>query len=368
MPITIEPYAPEMEPAVARFNERLSTRGVAFKYPQSSVPVWLPKKDDRHVYQRFYIAVEDSREVRGGYILKHQDFWINGNRRSIGNYQLPLSEGIIDKKYAPVALRLLSHAVKKQPYLYALGMGGMDKPLPQLLKSMRWSLHPVPFFFKVCHTYRFLRNIAFLRTSLVRRFFIDLAAVSGIGWLGVRVVQRSKPRLQRTTAETVDSFDRWADDIWNKSKDRLSLSAVRDRTTLNILYPADDPKFIRLRVIEKGETVGWAVLLNTAMSGHKQFGNMKVGTIVDCLCLSGREPEIMAHAAACLRREGADLIVSNQMHHSYGRALRGCGFLQGPTNFVLALSPVLAEKLGLSGDTAGDIHMNRGDGDGPIHL
>jgi len=357
-----------MEPAVAEFNRRLSGRGVTFKFPESARPQWLPRIDDRRIYQELYLALDDGLVVRGGYILKHQDFWINGLRQSIGNYQLPLSEGIIDRKYGVVGLRLLSHALTRQPLLYALGMGGTDKPLPQLLKSMRWSLHPVPFYFKVCHPYRFLRNIAYLRRSAARRFFLDIAAVSGVGSLGVRIMQRAKRHPVVTSCESVGSFDRRVDDIWNGSKEKLSLGAVRDQATLNILYPSGDPRFIRLKVIDKDDTVGWAVLLNTVMSRHKQFGDMRVGTIVDCLGIAGRESEIMAHAAEHLRQQGVDLIVSNQMHHAYGGALKDCGFLEGPTNFVLALSPALAEKLPLTPDAPSDLHMNRGDGDGPIHL
>ncbi len=368
MPIAIEPYTSDMEPAVVQFNRRLSDHGITFKFPESSKPAWLPKVNDRQIYQQPYLAVDGDGAVRGGYILKHQDFWIDGYRHSIGNYQLPLSEGIIEKKYGVVGLRLLSDALRRQPLLYALGMGGQDKPLPQLLRSMRWSLHAVPFYFKVCHPSRFLRNIAFLRRSPLRRIFLDLAAVTGAGWLGLRLMQRVKRSRTTTTHETVESFDDWTDNLWDKCKSRLSLSAVRDRAALNILYPPGDPKFTRLKIVDSGEAIGWAVLMNTAMSGHKQFGNMKVGSIIDCLGVSGREPEIMAHAAEYLRREGADLIVSNQMHHGYGQALKDCGFLEGPTNFVFAASPELAGLLNLSSDILPDMHINRGDGDGPIHL
>ena len=54
--------------------------------------------------------------------------------------------------------------------------------------------------------------------------------------------------------------------------------AKRDAATLDCLYPPSDPRFIRIRTDH-----GWAVLLDTPMSAHKQFGDLRVGTIVDCL-------------------------------------------------------------------------------------
>ena len=55
-------------------------------------------------------------------------------------------------------------------------------------------------------------------------------------------------------------------------------SPQRDAATLDQLYPPSDPRFLRVRAVG-----GWAVLLDTRMQDHKQFGDMRVGTIVDCL-------------------------------------------------------------------------------------
>jgi len=68
----------------------------------------------------------------------------------------------------------------------------------------------------------------------------------------------------------------------------------------------------------------------------------------------------MHAAAGFLRERGVDLIVSNQMHPAWGAALRGAGFFQAPSNFLLAISPKLGETLR---DPRG-IHINRGMGMG----
>ena len=61
-----------------------------------------------------------------------------------------------------------------------------------------------------------------------------------------------------------------------------------------------------------------------------------------------------------------DLIVSNQLHAAWRKALAGAGFHHGPSNFLFAASPALAARIGDAADD--ELHMNRGDGDGPIHL
>ena len=67
----------------------------------------------------------------------------------------------------------------------------------------------------------------------------------------------------------------------------FSLIALRDSGTLNRLYPPANGRFLASAASRAGKLVGWAVVLDSQMSGHKQFGNMRVGSIVDCLA----EPE-----------------------------------------------------------------------------
>jgi hypothetical protein len=133
------------------------------------------------------------------------------------------------------------------------------------------------------------------------------------------------------------------------------------------------------------------VLLDTQMQGHKQFGDMRVGTIVDCLAPPESAGAVIRAAAGLLEQRGVDLIVSNQLHGAWCTALVESGFRAGPSNYLLALSPALAEAAGggemrrqagvdrlkpvpplhLQGarrPTGAPFHFNRGDGDGPIHL
>jgi hypothetical protein len=109
-------------------------------------------------------------------------------------------------------------------------------------------------------------------------------------------------------------------------------------------------------------------LLNTQMSGHRQFGGMRVGTLVGCLAKPADARDVVASARDLLEENGADLIVSNQQSGAWGRALKDCGFLQGPSNFPFFASPKLAALLEPFAANAETFHLNREDGDGPINL
>ncbi|MGD0898073.1 MAG: hypothetical protein ABR915_09585, partial [Thermoguttaceae bacterium] len=168
------------------------------------------------------MAVDDQAVVHGGYLLKHQDFSLGGKTVAIGNIGLPLSEGIIDCAYSQVGVQLLRDAIRQSPLLYGAGMGGYSQPVVQLLKAARWSLFSVPFYFRILHPFRFLRNIAHLRNSFFRRQLLDALAFTGLGWAGVRGIQllgrrpgRPKPGVQ---CDVVDEFSAWTDEIWEASK------------------------------------------------------------------------------------------------------------------------------------------------------
>ena len=109
-------------------------------------------------------------------------------------------------------------------------------------------------------------------------------------------------------------------------------------------------------------------MLDTQMSGHKQFGSMRVGSIVDCLASPADAAAVIRAATRFLETRGVDIIISNQSSSAWCKALAANGYLTGPSNFILALSPKLAESLTPLPEHKPAIHMNRGDGDGPINL
>ena len=368
----IREHAEEHTEAVRRFNDRLKAGGERTQFPTSPVPKWLPKLDGRRIFQQHYLVLDDQGGVRGAYILKHQDFWIRDQVVGIADLHLPVSEGVVNRSYPQVAVQLLRDAMRRQPLLFGLGMGGYGESLARLFAAAGWSMFSVPFYFRILRPTKVLRNIVHLRRRPGWRLPLDILAATRLGSLGIKTIQAIRsPRARCDPAvgmEVVEEFSAWTDDLWDLCKSQYGMCAVRDSKTLRILYPASDPRFIRLKITKQKRTIGWAVLLDTQLADHNHFGNMRLGSIVDCFGATTDALPVVSAARECLETRGVDLIVSNQSNAAWRLAFQQAGFLQGPTNFIFTSSPKLTELLSQKSVKNEELHFNRGDGDGPINL
>ena len=317
-----------------------------------------------------WLAVDDG-TVRGGYLLRWQEFSFHGEIRRVAFYNLSMSEGAIDRKYAPVSRRMISSAVSHAPLTFALGMGGIHKRLPRFLHAFGWKLYEIPFIFRAVRPGKVLRNIQTIRTSALRRAAFDLAAFSGAAWVGISAIQAFRRKARKNTGiryEEVKDFGDWADSVWSQCSASFAMIGVRDSRALNELYPASMQRITRLKVYSGTAVIGWAVVLNTRMKEHKQFGNLHVGTMVDMLSLPANAAIVAEAADRFLEDAGVDIVVSNQCHQSFRSALLDRGFLEGPSNYALAASKALTGLLEPFDGNILQVHLTRGDGDGPIHL
>jgi hypothetical protein len=365
--ITLARFAPEDEAAVRAFNARLAAGDAGFQFPASLQEFTVPTAPGPPLWTEVWLAHE-GQSVRGGFLLKHERLLLPEGILEVGNFQLPLSEGIVDRRYATVGLTLPQQALALQPALYSLGMGSVTRPLPRLLARLKWTVEEVPFFFRVVHGGAFVRNVRALRSSPRRRALLDTLGTSGVAGLGAlswRAAALARALMQpggvRLTA--VERFDERADGVLAAS--RATHTALLDRSSaaLNIKFPAGDARLRRFMVEESGRVCGWLLLTVSDLKDHKQFGDLRLGCLVDGLA----EPHLIGAAVAAAAHElsaaGVDLIVSNQSHAAWQRALERSLFARGPSNFVLARSPAFAPNLALA-----SLHVNRGDGDGPINL
>jgi len=356
--------------AVVRFNMRLRQGGWHQQFSWEPGRIHDSDPNARHgIATEKFLVLDRQGEMRAGYYLKHQRYRVSGAELDIGNIGLPISEGIVSPEYAAFGLALVQDALQRNPLCYSLGLGEGAQPYRRLLQALRWRTEEVPFFFKVLRPFRFCRGIAYLRARRMRRIALDLLAFSGLGGLGFRCanwLRTRRPSFAGISAECVEQFGAWSDRIWQRSADAYGLLGVRTADVLNFLYC--DAKFMRVRVSAAEEPVGWAVCLSTPFVSHRQFGSLHVGSLVDCLAVSGWESHVVTSALDRLARSGADLVVTNQSHRAWSAAIRRCGFVRGPSNFVLALSPQLQKRCEQRGIAFDQIHMTRGDGDGPINL
>lgn len=371
MVLVIVPYTADLVDSVKALNQRLSEHGVPYRFPENETPGWLPQQNAIPLYHEYFVA-RDEGALRGGYIFKNQEFLLAGGILPVGFFRLPISEGLYDRRYTTLAAQFLLHALKKNAALFSLGIGGYDEPLAKLERGAGWTQWTLSFHFLVLRANRFLANIEHLRRKPSRRLLIDIGRFTGVGATAIHMWQTwRKPRFLAQSgcvADRVAEFGAWADDIWYQSQDAYSFIAVRDSQCLTALYPINDPRFIRLQVSEFNRPIGWAVVMATALSNHKHFGNMKLGSIVDCLAIPGKERQIVAAATNLLRNAKCDLIVSNQSHKEWCAALDQAGYLRGPSNFIFSASKKLAEEIDRVDPDHQRLHLTRGDGDGPIHL
>ena len=363
------PYTAEWTGAVRRFNQRLLAGGLE---PELAFPE-EPKAEfqteaSAPIYQEFFLAVEGT-EVRGGYFLTYETWRINQTTETVCNYRLPISESLINFAYRGLGRTLLRHATKRNPFLYCLGMTNMQRPLPRMLRAEKWWMKKTPFYFRCVRPSKVLRSLTYLRNKNAWRIAMD--AVDGkIGRAlisGVHKLRVSKPPIT-VAIETVPDFGTWSDNIWQQTQNNYPVLAVRSQEILRIRYPAESVRFLRLVASLGSTVVGWAILLDTAMAGHRHFGDLRVGTIVDGLAISGMEQSVAHAASQALEERGVDLIVSNQSHGNWQSALTGCGFFRGPSNRIFAVSPALAQRLHPVESQFPFYHFTRGDAAGPIHL
>jgi hypothetical protein len=369
MGIRIIPYCTEHQPAVVAFNSRLDmARANTFRLNENA-----PDPADSHaagIRFEHFLAVDDEGEVHGGYFLRFQPLQVLDSVRLVGEYSAPLSEGVVDNRYAPVGPMMLAHAVKREPLLFASGMGGLGQPLPRIMKSLGWYLMEAPFWFLVLNGSRFLRNIGALRKDPFMRAAADFLAFTRLGGATIEIAQflrRRQTRSARFTSEAITNFGPWAADVWEQSRGSYLFSAVRTPDYLTFNYPNTDAS-ASIRLSRGGEPVGWINLLECRPLNASYFGQMKVTALVDGVSRAEFVPDLIGCAVDAAKRDGADLLFSNQTHLDWNNALKYAGFWRGPSNYLLGLSKGLARLLAPMEESAGRIHFNRGDGDGRVNL
>jgi len=368
MSLHIVEYTTHEVDAVASFNARMRASGAAtdFLLPDSPSNGHVPA--DEPVKWTHYIALDASGEARGGFLLMEQRGWLNGQVVPIANYQAPLSEGIVDRRYGLVAMQMLKY-VQRLPYVFVVGMGDPARPLPRLLAAAGWSVQSVPFFFKIVQPARAFRELGPLQTSRWTRTLARLAAQSGAAWTAVRAFQARGAIAAREARDfridRVTSWDSWADEVWEEGRGMYAFAAVRDRESLARLYPLEDSRYLAYCLRQGERVVGWTVCLKTPMRDHRYFGNLTVATVLDGFAAGGAAVPLLARVVDEISPD-ADVVVTNQTHSLWIDACRRCGFLAGPSNFLFAASKPLAEAIASGG--VDRIHVVRGDGDGRVHL
>jgi hypothetical protein len=358
MAFSVIPYGPEHEASVAQFNARMRAGAAAteFLLPERSVPV----RSDGAVRSTQYVALDDAGEVRGGIIILEHPGWINTQVQTVVNIQAPLSEGIVDRRFSLVAPQLITTAMERAAYVYAVGMGSESNPLPRMLKAMGWHIRVIPFYFRMLRVGRCLAEVAAFRSTRGRQIAATALRFSGLGSLGARWLQRFRGSPQVLAIDGMRSWTADVDPIWSAFRERCSFAIVRDGSTLPVLN-ADGVRGFRAR---DGETLtGWFSLAIAQMRDNQYFGNLRVAVVADVLSLPRYEAGLLHSASDEALRLGCDLICTNLLPSSLQDAARRSGWLAGPSNFLLATSKPMTAAM--DDRTA---YVSRRDGDGLTNI
>lgn len=371
MAIRIVPHAEDQKDAVEAFNRRMRDGGTHWGFYVDPVPTWIPKHPEAKAWREYYLAIEDDGQVRGGFALKPQQWLIRGETHWVTDWQGPVSEGAVNQRYGALGLRMIRDMLKKRPLLYSFGHGGDEQPIIQLLKKLNWSLHGVPFCFRVVNPRRFLLLNRYLRTTKQRDLALNALAWSGLGAVGMHGLHaalRVKSGAKRFTssAQVEPTFGRWADQLWDRHASRYSALAVRDRAMMNTLVPERGwPSGIRLRVARRGETVGWVLVLHKRMQDEPRFGNLHMGLLADYFAAPELAGEVIHAGFRYLRSQGVDMVYANASHPGWIAGFEQNGFVIMPGRRLFAASPQLLEALSPFGETSRGLHLTNMDGHGP---
>ena len=367
MPIDVVKYTPDRVPAVDAFNRRMREGGSQWGFYTDPVPDWIPYEEGARTWREYWLAVEED-IVRGAYALKPQQWLIDGEEAWLTDWQGPFTEADIDVKYSPLMLKLLRGMQKEHPLLFSLGHGGVDTPMVNLLRKMKWELWPVPFIFHVCKPYRFARLNKYLRENPKKRLALDIAAFSGAASVGVRLLQRLQGRADRSaTATVVDQFGDWTDELWARHSAEYSCLAVRDARMMNALMPAQGwPGGTRLKIDDsQGRTIGWSVVHHKALSDDERFGDLTVGLVSDCFASTADAPAVIGASHRYLTSQNVDMIYANMSHPAWINAFARNGYKVLENRRLFALSPGLKDKLMPAERFMQGIHLTNMDGHGP---
>ncbi len=257
----------------------------------------------------------------------------------------------------------------------------VEPPVLRILTGLKWVHKGVlPQYLRVMNARGVLENIqpstvealsaegrsSFLRPYLKSRF-VRLIGGAGLAlgqrlWLGMNCLARPKPI--QADIQWEETFDDSYTHLWQSVAGQLGAALVRDRAALESRYGGKIEGY-RLLTCRRDEKLhGYCIVKFKQFLNDRRMGDMKLGTIVDCL-YDPREPFVLhglvAQVAQWARQEGVDALLCTASLKSLRQGLLRDGFFRIPGNLNFAYHSRSPSELGkISLD---DWHLMRGDSD-----
>lgn len=354
--LQIKPADADTVTAVRAFNARLEAGGSSWQFYDYVTPTWLAPTEGATVWREHYVLRDDvDGLVRGGYVLKHETFLLDGEPVIMGHQQGPVAESVISPQLRGLGFKMVADSLERLPL--QIGWGATIR--------QGWEADSRPALLYVVNKGAFLRRTAALRKNPKLALALDISTSFGIAQIGLAAVQTRLP-WPRAVASEEPQFGTWADEVWEAAKGSYRLLAVRDAKTLNRVMPAGEwPNAIPLKVTLGGRVVGWAAVRDHQMVGDPQFGDLRSGSIVDALAVPGMERAVIAAATRFLASQGVDFVGAVFSHANWIGACQNTGFIALKGRRGVGFSPELVKVGGGFGPLLEGTHFTLMDADGP---
>lgn len=162
-------------------------------------------------------------------------------------------------------------------------------------------------------------------------------AVGQALWVGLTIVAR--PTVVPVEVREEQGFDDSYNQLWQAIGGRFGACLARDQKYLQGRFGRNPERYRVLGCRQENRLLGYCIVKTKQFSNDPRMGNMKVGTIVDCLfdpeAPAAFQPLLDAALKMCAR-DGVHAVLCTASHAAVRRLLRANGFLAIPGNLNFA--------------------------------
>jgi hypothetical protein len=234
----------------------------------------------------------------------------------------------------------------------------VEPPVLHILTGLKWTHKGVlPQYLRVLNARGVSRNLQLsgVKALASQRGNMDVAvpfrfvesfirvlggwglAVGQATWVGLTIVTR--PRSVPVEVREERGFDDSYNQLWQTVSGRFGACLARDQQYLQGRFGKNPERYRVLGCRRGNRLLGYCIVKTKQFSNDPRMGNMKVGTIVDCLFDPASPAPFQALLDVVLKmctREGLHAVLCTASHAAVRRLLRANGFLAIPGNLNFA--------------------------------
>ncbi len=348
-------YNKSFNSSLESFNKRIRDSGNVFPNPEE----WQYYEGDL-INQKFYVLIDQDKIISAICAIKNQIYLLKGNEINFQFIEYPISLSVVDSKYATDSIFLLKKITSASENMHGIGMGGLEEPLPKILRTLKFKTMLIPFFSYPISIQRFIELILRRKTGYDFKYLISIFCLFDFI---LKCFHSFKDKFFSKNFH-FEEFNEFADTdnaLWDSISNDFDLIAIKNKQNLNALYNKTPHHLHKFKIFENGKYLGWAILKITKHSKNKYFNNCTTATIVDLLCNQTDYDLFLTIIKRISRINKADMVLVNSTFGKFNDRLKKSHFIPIPSNYGFAY------KTNIEFSTS-NAWLTRADGDGPINL